>query len=364
MCIFPRKQRNPGRPDFAMKRCPENPIVHPDMVKPSTADYRVRGAFNPGAVQAGDEIILLLRVAENCVAGRGEAAVPVVEFEGGQGRPGVLRVALDDPDLCLKDTRGLVYRGVDYLSTMSHIRVARSRDGVHFTVDEEPFLFPATANEAYGVEDARVTKLGEVYYITYTCVSPDGWATALASTRDFNTVTRHGIVFCPQNKDVSIFPERWRDRYHALHRPNNEGFGRPSIWYAESEDLLHWGRHRCVLRPRDTVWEEMKIGGGAPPIRTAEGWLQIYHGKGRGQVYSLFAVLLDPDEPWRVVRQGREPILRPETPYETQGFFPNVVFSGGMVQQDHGEVLIYYGACDETVCLLETSVGEILTTLR
>ena len=345
-----------------MQRCPDNPLIRPEMVKPSATGYRVKGAFNPGAVRYGDEIILLLRVAEDCEAGPGEAAVPIVEFEGDVGRPGVLRVNLDDPHVVLKDTRGLLYKGIDYLSTLSHIRLARSRDGRHFTVDDEPFLFPSSPHDAYGVEDARVTRIDDIYYINYTCVSPDGWATALASTRDFKKVTRHGIIFHPSNKDVSIFPDRIGGRYHALHRPNNEGFGRPSIWHAESPDLLHWGNHRCILRPRDTPWEELKIGGGAPCIRTEKGWLQIYHGKGRGQVYSLFALLLDPDEPWKIVAQGQKPLLRPEAAYETEGFFPNVVFSNGVVQEGD-RLLVYYGACDETTCLFECSVEDAMETL-
>jgi len=345
-----------------MQRCPDNPLIRPDMVKPSAPGYRVRGTFNAGAVRYRDEIILLLRVAETCEAGPGEVAVPIVEFVGDVGRPSVLRVAEDDPEIILEDARGLLYKGVDYLSTLSHIRLARSSDGVNFTVDDVPFLLPSVPSEAYGVEDARVTRIDDTHYINYTCVSSDGWATALASTRDFRTVTRHGIIFHPSNKDVSIFPEQIGGRYHALHRPNNEGFGRPSIWHAESPDLLHWGNHRCVLRPRDTQWEQMKIGGGSPCIRTKEGWLQIYHGKGQGQVYSLLALLLDADEPWKVVAQGQKPLLRPEMVYETQGFFLNIIFSNGVVQTGD-RLLIYYGACDETTCLCECSVEEILETL-
>lgn len=347
-----------------MKRCPENPLITPAMVPPSADGYRVRGAFNPGAIRFGDEILLLLRVAEDCPAPAGEIAVPAVEFRGGRGVPGILRVRRDDPDVRLKDTRGIVYRGRDYLSTMSHIRIARSADGVRFTVDPAPFIFPAGPAEAYGVEDARVARIDGTCCINYTCVSADGWATALATTDDFRTVRRRGIVFPPENKDVALFPEKIGGRYHALHRPNNSGFGKPSIWYAASPDLLHWGGHRCILRPRETVWEEMKIGGGAPPIRTDAGWLHVYHGKGRDQVYSLFAVLFDLREPWRVLARGTAPLLVPEADYETGGFFGNVIFSNGLVVEPGGRVLLYYGAADETACLAETSIDELLDGLE
>ncbi len=346
-----------------MKRQPLNPLITPVMVTPSAPGYRVRGAFNAGATRFADEVILLLRVAEDCIPREGYAAVPIVRMVDGKPKPDILEVALSDPDVRLKDTRGIVYKGVDYLSTLSHVRIARSWDGIHFRVDREPFILPADASESFGVEDARVTQFGNTYYINYTCVSPDGWATGLASTRDFKGLTRHGLIFTVQNKDVSIFPERIHGLYRALHRPDNMGFGKPSIWYAESPDLMHWGNHRCLLRPQDTIWEEVKIGGGAPSIKTPQGWLQIYHGKGRDQVYSLFTVLLDLDDPFRVLKRANEPILKPETPYERKGFFGNVVFSNGVVTWEDGRVYIYYGACDESTCLLESTMEELLVSL-
>ncbi len=111
------------------------------------------------------------------------------------------------------------------------------------------------------------------------------------------------------------------------------------------------------------IWEEMKIGGGAPSIRTPEGWLQIYHGKGRDQVYSLFSLLLDSNDPSRILKQASRPILQPEADYETSGFFPNVVFSNGLVQFDDNVVLIYYGACDEYTCLASTTIDQLLGSL-
>lgn len=346
-----------------MHRHPQNPLIQPDQVLPSAPGYRVRGVLNPGAVRFGDEVLLLLRVAEDCPAADGQVAVPFARIEAGVGHAEVLDVRLDDPEVQLKDSRGIVYRGVDYLSTMSHIRIARSRDGVNFRVDDAPFIFPADASECFGVEDARVTRFEDSFTINYTCVSPDGWGTALATTRDFRTIDRRGLIFTVQNKDVSLFPEKIGGLYAALHRPNNSGFGRPSIWYAESPDLVHWGNHRCIARPRDSVWEEMKIGGGAPCIKTPRGWLQVYHGKGHDQIYSLFTLLLDLEQPWRVIGRAAVPFLTPELPYETDGFFPNVVFSNGLVTWEDGRVFLYYGACDESVCLLETTVAELLASI-
>ncbi|HEC34754.1 MAG TPA: glycosidase [Chloroflexi bacterium] len=343
-----------------VNRFGSNPIITTTDVKPSMEGYRVLGAFNPGAVRFGDEVLLLLRVAEGCEPREGIARVPVYRFEEGRSYPDILEFRLDDPAVELKDTRGVIYQGRSYLSTISHIRLARSKDGVHFTVGDRPFLYPADPSEEYGVEDARVTLIDSRYYINYTAVSRDSWATTLAVTEDFQTVERLGIIFHPENKDVAIFPERIRGRYYALHRPNNSGFGKASIWIADSPDLIHWGNHRCIVRPQGNPWESVKIGGGAPPIKTDEGWLIIYHGKGEDG-YALFCLLLDLEEPYRVVRRTATPLLAPTEPYEREGFFGNVIFSNGVVEKDR-KLYIYYGACDETVCLATTDVDALLAS--
>ena len=339
-----------------------NPIIRPESVSASHPRYRVRGCFNPGAIRHKDEIILLLRVAEDCLPKEGYISVPFYSFTADIPSSDCLEVRLDDPDVTLKDTRGVVYKGVDYLSTMSHIRLARSKDGVHFSVEDQPFIAPIDESETFGVEDARVTEIDGLYYINYTSVSKDGYGTSLAVTTDFRSYEKKGMIFNPQNKDVSIFPEKIGGKYFCLHRPNNSGFGLPSIWLADSPDLIHWGNHRCILRPRHMFWEEQKIGGGAAPIKTSEGWLEIYHGKGRDQIYSLFCLLLDLEEPWRVIKRGEMPIIKPDKDYEIEGFFPNIVFTNGMVTFEDGRVFLYYGACDETVCLAETTVRDLLSS--
>jgi len=107
----------------------------------------------------------------------------------------------------------------------------------------------------------------------------------------------------------------------------------------------------------------MKIGGGAPAIETPDGWLHVYHGKGRDQVYSLFVVLLDLADPSIVLRRGKQPFVTPEAHYESEGFFSNVIFSNGLVTDEDGRVLLYYGAADEVSCLIETTVDELMAGL-
>ena len=149
-----------------------------------------------------------------------------------------------------------------------------------------------------------------------------------------------------------------------MHRPHNSGFGRPSIWYAESPDLIHWGGHRCLVRPRDNGWEDERVGGGAPCLKTPSGWVQIYHAAGADGAYRLFTLLLDLKHPARLLKRASRPLLEPEADYETGGFFGRVVFTDGVVQFDDGRVWIYYGAADQTTCLVESSVDELLTSLE
>ena len=104
----------------------------------------------------------------------------------------------------------------------------------------------------------------------------------------------------------------------------------------------------------------MKIGGGSAPIKTDEGWLTIYHAKGDSSRYTLFALLLDLEQPWKIIKRGEMPIFEPQAPYETEGFFPNVVFTNGLLVKD--DVLyMYYGAADQYCCLATARVSDILT---
>lgn len=344
-----------------IKKYENNPVIKPSDVKPSLGGYQVVGAFNPGAIRYGEEILLLLRVAEKCEPKKGYVRTPIYKFENNRSMPAIMEFNEDDPDVRLRDTRGVAYKGKDYLSTISHIRLARSKDGINFSVEEKPFIYPTNETEKYGCEDARVSFIEGKYYVNFTVVSEDSWSTALAQTEDFQKIDRKGIIFHPENKDVAIFPERVNGKYIALHRPNNSGFGRASIWYSESPDLLHWGNHKCIVRPRDMKWESMKIGGGAPPIKTPQGWLIIYHGKGDNSSYSLFCLLLDLNDPSKIVRRADKPLLTPTEPFETEGFFGNVVFSNGVIEKD-GQVYIYYGAADETVGLAITDIDSLLNS--
>jgi predicted GH43/DUF377 family glycosyl hydrolase len=350
------------------RRAPNNPLLTPAMIPPSRPDLEVVGVFNPAAIRHDGEVVLLVRVAE---APREippeEIAAPV--WDVATGRLVVKRWRRDAAGVDASDPRMVRADGSSWLTSISHLRVARSSDGIVFTVDPAPALSASTPYESFGVEDPRITLLDGTYWINYTAVSAHGIATALASTRDFRRYERHGIIFPPNNRDVTIFPERIGGRYVALHRPMPAGLGDVAIWLASSPDLLSWGSHRHVASARSAGWDDAKIGGGAVPFRVTserrDGWLALYHGvtESPTTTYSLGALLLDARDPSRVLGRSRAPVLRPEASYEREGFFGGVVFSCGLLAEED-QVRVYYGAADGVTAVADLSLAAILADLE
>jgi beta-1,4-mannooligosaccharide/beta-1,4-mannosyl-N-acetylglucosamine phosphorylase len=154
-----------------------------------------------------------------------------------------------------------------------------------------------------------------------------------------------------------------------LSRPSDDGhtpFG--DVFYSESPDMVHWGRHRHVLAPVAWTWESTKVGAGPTPIETEEGWLLLYHGvltSCNGFVYSMGAALLDLDEPWHVIARGSDYLLAPGAPYERIGDVPNVVFPcAAIVDRERDRVSVYYGAADTVVCLAHGYLTDLLEFAR
>ncbi|MDQ6900534.1 MAG: glycoside hydrolase family 130 protein [Candidatus Dormibacteraeota bacterium] len=344
------------------RRFPGNPIVSPQDVRPSRPGLSVIGVLNPASFRFQGKSWLLLRVAEGVPAGGDQVSASVLD----PATPGGMRtvaVRRGDPLLAAgSDPRAFVWSGDSYLTTISHFRLASSADGVHFQVEAEPALEGEGELESYGIEDGRVAEIDGSFWLAYTAVSPSGFGVSLASTVDWKTFDRHGMIFAPPNKDCVLFPEKIGGSYLALHRPVSQGLGGQYIWLASSPDLLHWGDHRCVVRPRRGAWDSAKVGAGAPPVRTEEGWLEIYHGVDDNNRYCLGAVLLDLNDPAHVLGRSSEAIMEPLTDYERGGFYGNVVFAtGAMATGD--EFTLYYGAADEWVCGATMSIREILASL-
>lgn len=349
-----------------LMRSPANPLIAPEHVRPSRPDWQVDCTFNAGAVQVGDETIMLLRVAESVAdTAEGVLRVPLLAGDGDEWRCTTKTLRTDDPAYDFTDPRMVALRADPsqvYLTSMSHLRLARSRDGIAFAVDDAPFIFPGNRYERFGCEDARITTIEGRLYINYTAVSDFGIATALAVTDDFHRVERLGIIFPPDNRDVCLFPRRIDGDYWCLHRPAPRHLGTPEIWIARSPDLIHWGQHQRLAGALPGGWEASKIGGGAPMLETAKGWLQIYHGVDARQHYGLGALLLDRDDP-RIVRARLDrPLATPTEPYELSGFFNNVLFACGAVIAGD-DLRVYYGGADRVMALGIVSLRELWTAM-
>ena len=248
----------------------------------------------------------------------------------------------------------------------SFFALARSRDGLHFEVEKTPCLLPADEEpwkfaEKGGIEDPRLTVIDGKYYILYTAVSPAGYQIAIASTKDFHNYERIAVISEPGNKDGVLFPEKINGLYARLDRPYGKGIG--SIWISYSPDLINWGRSEMVLAPRPRYWDSFRIGASAPPILTDRGWLEIYHGvkmTASGPIYRIGTVMLDLKNPARVVGRCLAPVLSPRELYERVGDVGNVVFACGAIVEPDGEVKVYYGAADTSICVATAPMDQII----
>jgi len=362
-----------GRKDFLVtlmriERALMNPLISPLHVAPSSPEMRVVSAFNAAAIGWQQEMLLMLRVAEmpKDVA-EDEVAVPILTRDNGHVGVTVRRFHKGQPGLDISDPRAVVFQGETLLSSLSHLRLARSPDGYHFIIEKVPALFPTEPYEEYGIEDPRMTDLDGTVYINYTAVSRYGISVALASTTDFVTYRKLGVILPPENKNVVIFPERIGGRYVMIHRPSTTGLGSQQMWMGYSTDMLHWGEHIPFMSKRPGMWDSLRIGAGAVPIKTEQGWLEIYHGVNPEQGYCLGAVLLDLDDPSIILARSNIPFLIPETEYERTGFYGNVVFTCGAVattSQSGTKVSIYYGAADQFTCRADLELADILDSLH
>jgi beta-1,4-mannooligosaccharide/beta-1,4-mannosyl-N-acetylglucosamine phosphorylase len=263
-----------------------------------------------------------------------------------------------------------VFRVDDTCRTMN-LHAGRSADGVEWELDPDPISFEPVDGRVVEIQapfehayDPRVTRLDDRWYVTW-CNGYRGPTVGLAYTHDFRTFHQLENAFLPFNRNGVLFPRRINGSYAMLSRPSDGGhtpFG--DIFYSESPDLVHWGRHRHVLSPLPFTWQSTKVGAGPTPIETAAGWLVLYHGvltSCNGFVYSMGAALLDLDRPWHVLARTRDYLLAPEAAYERVGDVPNVVFPcAALVDAGLDRLTVYYGAADTVVCLAHGRLSGIL----
>jgi beta-1,4-mannooligosaccharide/beta-1,4-mannosyl-N-acetylglucosamine phosphorylase len=249
------------------------------------------------------------------------------------------------------------------------LHVGWSEDALDWQIEPQPVVFSNWKDDpSHYAYDPRVTAIdGE--YIVQWCGGHNGPTISLARTKDFRTFERLENAFLPFNRNGVLFPRKINGNYYMFSRPSDNGhtpFG--DIYLSESPNLIHWGRHRLVMRKGgDQVgqwWQRTKIGAGPVPIETPDGWLMIYHGvmdTCNGFVYSMGAALLDLDEPWRVLYRTNQHVLTPEADYEVSGHVPNVVFPvAALCDQPTGRLAIYYGAADTCTALAYANLSELI----
>lgn len=298
-----------------LQRHPANPILDPE-------NYSgIRQLFNPSPVQYGDEIIMLVSTQL-------------------------------------------------YNATSGETRVARSKDGINFILADKPFINLDKTIYPYNIInrhiiDNRVTKIDDTYYILtpIAALGFGGPSTILGKTKDFENYELIDIISLPQNRGISLFPEKINGKYYRLDRPGaGDGTRFGPVWLSSSPDLIHWGQFRPVLKPF-ALWNWSKLGP-TPPIKTDAGWLVIIHGVSDpcdGPHYAIGAVLLDIKEPWKVVGKTQSTLLYPQMDYETRGIVDNVVFPCGAIASiEKDELKLYYGAADTRICLASGSLSEIV----
>ncbi len=304
--------------EVLLERHPKNPIL-------SAADwpYPVHTVFNPGAVRLKDSTTLLLCRVE--------------------------------------DRRGI-----------SHLCAARSQNGVdNWVIDSAPTFVPDPLNypeELWGVEDPRITYMPEEdeYFIAYTAFGKTGPGVAIASTDDFKTFERFGLVMQADDKDAALLPRRFNGEYALIHRPTSD-LG-SNMWLSFSPDLRNWGGHVLLLPARRGAWwDANKIGLSPPPIETERGWLVMYHGvrhHASGSLYRLGLALFDKENPAACLVRGQSWMFGPEAPYETAGDVGYAVFPCGYtIADDKDTIHFYYGSADTCICMATGSIRYMLDWL-
>ena len=298
----------------------------------------------------------LWRYNENPIIGRNPA-------------PGVARI-FNSAVMPYEDGFIGVFRG-EQTNGGPYINLGKSEDAIHWNFEENKIPFKdEDGNDFMPIYayDPRLVKVEDTYYIIW-CQDFYGAAIGMAKTQDFKTFTRIENPFLPFNRNAVLFPRKIDGKFKLLSRPSDSGhtpFG--DIFISESKDLEYWGKHRHVMGRGSAWWESVKIGGGAAPIETSEGWLLFYHGVSgtcNGLVYSIGGAILDIDEPSKVKYRCETFLLTPEEWYEERGFVPNVTFPCATIHDaETGRIAVYYGAADSYVGLAFTTVDEVVDYIK
>lgn len=270
----------------------------------------------------------------------------------------------------------------DYGGTPGHthfegtnIGIAFSDDGVSWHPQPKPWI-EWQDDEVQRAYDPRITVIDDRCYLCFAVDTCHGVRGGIAVTDDFNRWDVLSLSV-PDNRNMVLFPEKLGGKYMRLERPFPiYGRGAPEnfdLWFSDSLDCAYWGNAQLVLGSEQVPWANAKIGPGAPPVKTSEGWLTIFHAvtidrdkelpawhPNWFKTYTIGLMLLDLERPWVVKGMYQKPLMVPQEDYEHEGFRGHVLFPGGLILEDSGEVKIYYGAADTVECLATADVDDLL----
>ncbi len=277
--------------------------------------------------------------------------------------------------------------GTDYVSV---IGLAISKNG--FDVDQEfdePVLKPEFFFESAGIEDPRIVEIDGKYIITYTGLSfeyqdkeknkqiykkykkleneKENYSNydeinkdkrfirvCLATSNDLRNFEKKGVILPNEsNKNAFLFPKKINGKYVMIHRRH------PNIWISFSDDLIHWNNNKEIIKIKENSWKEIKVGGSCPPLKTELGWILFFHGVDKNRVYRIGVVLLDENDPTKVIKELDYFVFEPKEEYEKIGDVNNVVFPCGIVEKS-GNLLLYYGGADKYVGVAYIDKKEFL----
>lgn len=288
-----------------------------------------------------------------------------------RGRDGYVMLFRNDYGFCKKDFDDF-YAGIsDNTTPKTNLGAAFSPDGVNWKVQPKP-VFSLSGEGICRAYDPRITTLGDGQYgVCFAVDTTAGVRGGIAVTADFEHFEVKSISL-PENRNMVLFPEKINGEYVRLERPFLASGRSHSIWLSRSPDLVRWGESELVLAARDLPYSNLKIGPGAPPVKTPRGWLTLIHAvetqeqsfdawsRGWTSCYYAGVMLLDPDDPAKIIALAGQPLLVPETEYELAGFRGGVIFPGGLIAEPDGRAKIYYGAADTVECLAEAKINDLI----
>jgi len=350
-------------------------LLTPKDLKPSFPKWKVEGVLNPAAIRMKNgKIMLMARVAE--ISGKHSSNLLTCPVMSSKKEYKATYQTINKKDIIHVGEWGEMYlkNGTCRLPHISHFKtIILDKSGMNIEkINQKPAFTGLPGEGDYGVEDPRITKIGNKYYMTYVGISKEeGVSTYLAESTDLKKWKRLGLIFREQNKDAVLFPEKIKNLYVAFNRPESLfKMSNPSIWISYSKDLIYWGRGKKLIPTREGYWDSYRIGPGTPPIKTKKGWLCIYHGvkliEGKKH-YSAGALLLDLKNPEKVLARTpkNKPLFSPIEKHEKKGFMDNVVFPTGVViDNNKKDLIIYSGGADSVITVRKIPIKDILKSME